>query len=710
MLRISALALTLGAVGAYAGAPVLITQAIDESKLATLEGNTHPAATAENDRGRVDDSLVLDHVLLLLKRSPEQEQALAKLLDQLHDPASPNYHKWLTPAQFGQQFGLAQQDRDTIRRWLESHGFTVNSTYKNGVMMDISGTAGQVREAFHTEFHNLLADGKAHIANMRDPQIPAALAPAIAGPMSLHDFRPVPLYQRPDYTASCFSTDTCNLVGPGDLQKIYGMKPLFRAKRTGKGQTVVLLEESDFYKQSDWTDFRTAFGLTRYKHGSLTTVHPAPASGKNNCTDPGVLGGAAFETAVDVEYSGSAAPDATIEVASCSDTKTTAGLVLALQNLLNAKTPPSIFSASYGYCETGLGAAGNAVFNTTYQQAATEGASVFVASGDTAASPFGCINEGSKAATVGIGVNGFASTPYNVAVGGTDFSDAYTGDTSTYWRSTNSPFLESALSYVPEVPWNDSCASALLTAYTGFTTPYGSAGLCNSSMAAKDGWLNIIGGGGGPSGCATGKSSNGAVVSGTCKGYPKPSWQSLVGNPSDGVRDLPDVSLFASNGFLFHYYPVCYSNTADKGDPGVPCTGAPNTWDGAGGTSFSAPIMAGIQALVNESHGKQGNPNPVYYALAAASYGASGNAACNSSLGNQVDRDCVFRDITSGDMDVPCTGAYNCYKPSGTYGVLSTSGTEYQPAYGTNVGWDFSTGIGSVNAAKLVTQWQTVAP
>jgi subtilase family serine protease len=184
----------------------------------------------------------------------------------------------------------------------------------------------------------------------------------------------------------------------------------------------------------------------------------------------------------------------------------------------------------------------------------------------------------------------------------------------------------------------------------------------------------------------------------------------VAGNPSDGVRDLPDVSLFASNGWYYHYYPLCYSNTADKVDPGSPCTGAPNTWSGAGGTSFSAPIMAGIQALVNQVHGKQGNPNQVYYALAAASYGASGNPACNSNLGNTVDRDCVFRDITSGDMDVPCTGTYNCYKPSGTYGVLSTSDTAYQPAYGTGVGWDFATGIGSVNAAKLVKEWKTVAP
>jgi subtilase family serine protease len=317
-----------------------------------------------------------------------------------------------------------------------------------------------------------------------------------------------------------------------------------------------------------------------------------------------------------------------------------------------------------------------------------------------------------KAATNGIAVSGWASSPYDVAVGGTDFQDTLLGQNSTYWRATNSPFDESALSYIPEIPWNDSCGSQLLATFEGFTTTYGSTGLCNDSKFSFA--LSTVGGSGGPSACATGKPKIGGVVSGSCAGWPKPSWQALVGNPSDTVRDLPDVSLFASNGWWGHYYPLCDSN---PGDGGAACAGAPSAWQcggqagcGAGGTSFSAPIMAGIQAIVNQVHGKQGNPNSVYYQLAAASYGASGNATCNSSLGNAIGRDCIFRDVTAGDMDVPCTGTYNCYKPSGEYGVLSTSDTAYQPAYGTNVGWDFATGIGTVNAAKLVKEWKTVAP
>src|SRR5208283_1460043 len=181
---------------------------------------------------------------------------------------------------------------------------------------------------------------------------------------------------------------------------------------------------------------------------------------------------------------------------------------------------------------------------------------------------------------------------------------------------------------------------------------------------------------------------------------PKPSWQSLVGNPSDGVRDLPDVSLFAANGLWDHYYPFCYSDPAGGG---VPCTGAPDTWVGAGGTSFATPIMAGIQALVNQNvGGPQGNPNPVYYQLAANEYGASGDNTCNSTLGNTVGSSCIFYDVTQGDMDVNCTGTNNCYLDSASIGVLSTSNSSYQPAYGTTTGWDFATGIGTVNAYNLV--------
>ena len=358
-------------------------------------------------------------------------------------------------------------------------------------------------------------------------------------------------------------------------------------------------------------------------------------------------------------------------------------------------------SISYGECEAYNGASANAAYSSAYQQAVAEGVSVFVASGDEGAAS---CDAGESKATHGIGVSGFASTPYNVAVGGTDFGDTYAGTNSTYWYPSNLFWYGSAKSYVPEIPWNDSCAGVLLANYAGYSTTYGSKGFCNSATG-KEYFLDVTAASGGPSGCALGTPLIPGVVSGSCKGNPKPSWQSgVVGIPKDGVRDIPDVSLFAGNGLWGHYYVVCYS---DPVNGGFPCTGPPSGWAGFGGTSCSSVIMAGIQALVNQKWGRQGNPNPVYYKIAAGEYGASGNSACNSSLGNAVGHSCVFRDVTQGDIDVNCSGLLNCYSGLGINGVLSISSFTYAKAYGTTTGWDFSTGIGSVNAYNLVmnTKW-----
>jgi subtilase family serine protease len=296
-------------------------------------------------------------------------------------------------------------------------------------------------------------------------------------------------------------------------------------------------------------------------------------------------------------------------------------------------------------------------------------------------------------------------------VGGTDFSDTYSGTNSTYWNSTNTAIYESAKSYVPEIPLNGSCGSQLFATYYGYTTTYGSSGFCNGKTGRAH-YLDNAAGGGGPSGSAVGVPSISGVVSGTCQGYAKPSWQSgVLGNPSDGVRDIPDVSLFASDGWWNHYYVFCWSDPAETSQGSAPCTGPPSGWSAAGGTSFATPIMAGIQALVNQqAGGPQGNPNYQLYQLAGQEYGATGSSTCNSSLGNAVDSACIFHDVTLGDIDADCQGSYNCYRPSGTYGVLSTSNSSYAPAYEATTGWDFATGIGTVNVYNLVTNWSSTAP
>jgi len=701
----------------------LITQPIDESKRVELKGNTRPEANALNDRGAVADDFPMQHMLLQLKRSPEREQALEQFIDELHTAGSPNFHQWITAEEFGSKFGVAKEDVGVVTAWLAAHGFTVNQVYPSGMVIDFSGTVGQVRQAFQTEIHHFEINGEQHVANMSDPRIPAALAPAVAGIVSLHDFRPHPMHRmKPEFTFIDVLGNTNYAVVPADLATIYNLNPLCSAGYSGQGQTIALIEDSDVYTSADWSKFRSTFGLSGYSSGSFTTVHPAPPSGPNNCTDPGAVGpNIDAEATLDAEWASAAAPSAAIVMASCKDTGTTGltfGGLIAVQNLINGSQPPAIMSISYGQCETVNGAAANAAYNSAYQQAVTEGISVFVAAGDTAAA--GCDNSAAgpaTAATHGIAVNAFASTPYNVAVGGTDFSDTYSGANSTYWNSSNTSAYGSALSYVPEIPWNDSCAGVLFSTYMGYSPTYGSTSLCNDQTI---GFLfqTTVGGGGGPSACATGTPSISGVVSGTCQGWPKPSWQSVLGNPNDGVRDTPDVSLFAADGLWYHYYIFCWSNTAHGG---TACTGAPSNWSAAGGTSFAAPILAGIQALVNQkTAARQGNPNPVYYQLASAEYGASGSSACNSSNGNTVASNCIFYDVTLGDMDVDCTfdsagRLNNCYDPGGTtsngmVGVLSTSNTAYQPAYGTTTGWDFATGIGTLNAANLVNNWTPPTP
>jgi subtilase family serine protease len=658
------------------GSPILTTP-VNESQLVTLVGNTRYEANARNDRGRVADNFALHHMLLQLKRSPEVESAFAKYIESLTSRSSPNYRQWMSAAEQGEKYGLAQQDIDVITGWLKSQGFTVGYVYPNRMVIDFSGTAGQIRKAFHTEIHNLNVHGAAHIANMSDPQIPAALASAVAGVVSLHDFKPHAHHKlRTQYSFSGCGAD-CYALVPADFQTIYNITPLINAGITGQGQTVALVEDTDTYS-NDWANYQSTFGLTSYG-GTMTTVHPNDAG---NCTDPGT-NGADIEADLDVEMVTAVAPSANAEVISCSDTTTTFGGLIAIQNILSAKNPPAVISMSYGECEAINGAASNHAFSAAFQTAAAAGVSVFVSAGDNG--PSGCAPDftgGDNYAYPGIGVTGWGESVYNVSVGGTDFEDLYNSleggaPQSTYWSTTNSSTYGSAKSYIPEIPWNDSCASFLVYNIEGYASPVGKKGFCNTSTGSE--FLSSVAGGGGPSGCASGSGSAdyAFIEDSNCKGYGKPSWQTNVfGVPKDGVRDVPDVSLFASNGIWGHYVVICAS---DKASGGSPCTGAPNTWAGVGGTSVSAPLMAAIQALVNQKwNTKVGNPNPTYYSIASVQYGPLGNSSCYSINESPTGSSCVFNDITQGDTSISCRDngdvfAADCYKPdSYANGALST--------------------------------------
>jgi subtilase family serine protease len=684
----------VAAAGSATAAPRIV-DAVDETKLVTLRGQTPAPAVAKFDRGAVTDGLAMQHMYLQLKRSAEQETALAQAAQEIQDPHSSKYHQWLTAAQLGQNYGPSQQDIDTVTAWLSQHGFQVNAVHKNGLTIDVSGTAGQVREAFHTEIHNYVVNGKQHIANASDPQIPAALSSVVAGFTALHNFMPKPQMQKPkaNFSFPCTGCpDGFNGIqlydeAPADFATIYNVAPLYKASTpiTGKGQTVVVLEDTDI-KPADVVTFRTAFGLNSYS-GTFTQIHPG-----TGCTDPG-LNADEGEAALDAEWAGAVAPDAAVELASCADTLTNFGGFIAAQGLLDLPTPPPIISVSYGQCEIELGPVGNAYVNSLWQQAAIEGVSVFVAAGD--GGPAGCDNFDLPTpnwATVGIAASGFASTPYNIATGGTDFIDTPEGTNGTYWSLTNSASGASAKSYVPEMTWNDSCASNILYEYFGYTN---GLTFCNSTIGAN--FVDLGAGSGAPS-----------LI------YAKPYWQkNIPGIPNDGVRDLPDISLFASNAFWSHAILFCMS---DISQGGAPCNYSNPTdalFNSAGGTSFTAPQFASIQALINQKTGvSQGDIGPILYSLARGEYGTTSApnrtnlSSCNALQGNKIGSSCIFYDVTAGNINQPCYGVINCYDPSvAVYGLLSTSDTTLLEAYPTTTGWDFATGLGSVNVTNLVNSW-----
>ena len=696
----------------------LITQPVVNNQLVTFTGNTRPEAIADNDQGAASASTPLTGLELVLQRPPETQAAFNQFVADAHDPKSASYHKWLTNAQIGALYGPAPEDIAAVKTWLSSQGFTVASSTPDGMVIEFSGTAGSVNSAFHTSMHNLTVNGQAHLANMNDPSMPAALAPAVAGIAKLNDFMPHGMAQaRLNKAATTkgskgvLTNGFISFLGSADLVAIYNFNPLFKAGITGKGQTIVVIEDTDQYSIADWSVFRKTFGLARaYPDGTLVNSHPA---GTMSCTAPGTNGDDG-EAAIDSQWASSAAPNAAIINAACKDTSQFGGFI-ALTNLIQQTGHPNIVSISYGEAEASNGNTENVFINNLYQMAAAEGISIFVSSGDEGAAS---ADADKTVSTHGIAVSGYTSTPYNISVGGTDFGYIPLNTPGTYFNTTDGASFQSATGYIPEIPWNDSCAGALLSAVEGTPTT-GPNSLCNNSAAATSGLRTTASGSGGPSGCATGTASTRSVVSGTCAGYAKPSWQNLLGVPADGVRDIPDVSLMASNGFWGTYYDVCWSDPTQVSQGSAPCVADPSQWAGFGGTSISSPIWAGIQALVNQDTAVTwGNSNTVLYSLANTEYGTTGKPSCNSSLGNAVGTDCVFYDVTQGDMAVNCTGTNNCFgsvaagkgnNPPAVQGVLSTSDSTLNPAYGTNVGWDFATGIGTTNATNIVNAWKAYA-
>jgi hypothetical protein len=651
-----------------------ITQPINESSLVTLKGNTYPLARAKYDQGAAPASLPAKRMLLVLKRSAQQDAALKTFLTGLQTPGSPSYHKFITPEQFGALYGPADADIQAVTTWLQGHGFTVNQVHKGKTAIEFSGNVAELQSAFHTSIHSYLVNGQQHYANASDPRIPAALAPVVAGLAHMNNFKPkstaihgprgqydpVTKHFTPLLTGVIDGQDFL-AVGPSDAATIYdspisGLNKNFSGTAyNGAGVTIGIANDANVNPASIST-YRSFFGL--------------PASAPNiivDGDDPGVgdiYDSDSGEATLDVELAGAMAPGATINLYTAADNNLEYGLNLAIYRALDDNAV-NILSVSFGECEAFQGTTGNEDISDEWEQAAAQGITVTVSTGDSGSA--GCDDPNSEGAAVnGLAVNGLASTPYNVAVGGTDF-DALVTSFGTYVGTSNTtPYYGTALNYIPENPWNNSTT---VNTSLASNVPY-----------SDQGYTNIIGAGGGQSNCAESTTDDFGDIE--CLGaYPKPSWQQIFDN-GDGVRDVPDISLFASNGFYNAAWAICAVGTEGGtavDDCQVSNTGAISSISLFGGTSTSTPAMAGILALVSQKvGGRLGQADQVLYPLAHQT-------------------PAVFHDVTVGNNSVYCvSGSNDC----GT--------NQFLTGYNAGTSYDLASGLGSVDVKALVNDWSTV--
>lgn len=464
------------------------TLRVDESQVVTLEGNVNPLARPQFDDGVVNPETRLSRMLLELKPGSAQQAALDELVAAQQDPASPQYHQWLSPADFGARFGASQPDLALVISWLASHGFEVEEISAGRRLVVFSGSAGQVFDSFHTELHRYSINGEMHIANTQDPQIPAALAGVVRGVVSLHDFRrnAQTKMQRTASAQPEFTAGTMHNLYPADFATIYDLNPLYTGAIAGAGSTIAIAGRSDI-ELSDIAAFRADAGLS--VNAPQVIVDGA---------DPGLVAGDQAESTLDVEWSGAVAPSANIKLVTAGSTATTDGVDLAAAYIVNHALAP-VVSVSYGSCEQQMGTAELAFYNDLWEQAASEGISVFVASGDAGAA--GC-SSGSNSAGTAAAVNGLCSSPYATCVGGTEFNEGT--NAVRYWSASNSACYGSALGYIPEVVWNESAAN-------------GGLGM----------W---------------------ATGGGTSEVYTQPAWQAETAGAAaaNGMRAVPDVALTAA--------------------------------------------------------------------------------------------------------------------------------------------------------------------
>ncbi len=655
---------------------VRVTAKVDRTVTATLKA-THPGAV---DRAAIGSRLTagtkLEHMILVLKPSDEQEASLHTLLDAQQDKGSASFHKWFTPDSFNASFGVASADIAKVSAWMTESGLSVESVARSGRFITFSGNVGSVESAFSTEMHNLTVNGEAHISNTTDLSVPAALAPVVKGVASLNDFRPrnkavgfkkVTVKANasggydgvaPEYGSSATGT---HYIGAGDLATIFNATPLTDSGNTGKGITISVLARSNI-SLADVETYRSFFGLPKNDPNIIVVG-----------TDPG-QNGDDIEAFLDAEMAGSLATGATVDfivsgVSLVGGDIDAAGLYAVDNNV------GDVITLSYGGCEADNGADGTAFWNILWEQAAAQGQTAFVSSGDSSAA--GCDSSGNSYATGGYGVNALGSSAYNVAVGGSMFVDY---GPAQYWGAASTIPYSTALSYIPEAAWNQG----------RFSTTY-----LNSAATATQTGSGIVGGGGGISMFTARPSwqTGSGIPTGTDAIHVYSGTGIAAGSPITGLHRLvPDVSFIAANGHdgtLFCAEGVCSESvTGGLANAGV-----------VGGTSVAAPAMASAQALIDAANGgRQGNANIYYYGLANQQYTASATA-CQAAIGTAANPavtlpagTCNFHDIVAGSNIVPTAS-------TGTAGLGFSAGA----------GFDEASGLGSVNIANVARNWSSVA-
>lgn len=668
-----------------------ITAPIRSDQMQAIPGTMHPLVAVAQDRGELSGSTPIQNMALVFGLSPAQQADLKNLIQEQQTKGSPMYHQWLRPGQFAARYGVSQQDLAKVAAWLQSEGFAVTAIPASDDQVVFSGTAAQVNAAFLTQLHRYFINGTEGWANSTDISLPRAIAGMAPSVEHLNTFRPLPqVVRRPVYAASrsatgtssphytlctsntspCPSGNLMNFIAPSDMQTIYDVTGLYNNNVTGSGQTLAVAEQTDIVQyESDIANFRSLSGLNA---SNLPTQILVPNSGTAQAY-PGDL----EEADIDTEWAGAVAKDATIlavTVGNSSNMSVFDSLKYAIQTpLLNKGTQfVPVISISYGACERSL--AGSGFIQTleqTLEQANAQGQTVIVASGDSGSADCdaGTNSSGQPvAASQGLAVDYPSSSQYVTAAGGTSFSGDL-ADQAKYWNTGNSSGNGSVISYIPETTWND--------------TP---------NLAGLNSAGNLSASGGGASNCVT---ATGTSPNITCTGgFTKPSWQVGPGVPSDGKRDVPDISLAADpnhDGYVLCTQETNSAGTAFTGTSScvypvssseVPYFDANGNGYAYGGTSIVAPQVAAMITLWNQKAGNTsgvGNANPILYQTAQSTPAG-------------------FHDVTTGSNAVVCvSGSPNCNGNSGGYGVMSCCNAA--------TGYDMATGLGSVDAAAMGAIW-----